>query len=319
MTSKLLVAVVTYRSSAVLPGLLATLPAGMSGVDSWRLVIADNASTDDTVAVARELAPHAEIVQTGGNLGYGAGVNACLELAKPDEDLLVLNADIRLQDGCIRRLQAECADEAVGAAVPWVTHDDGSPEITLRRKPTALRAWGESLLGGRADRFHSLSERIWPGSTREADWANGAFLYIPARVWRRIGAWRADLFLYSEEVDYCRRITDAGWLIRQVTTARAVHKGGEATTAPLLWAQLTTNKVVHAARWDGLAAARATWLALAVGQLLRLPLRRGTHSAALRALWTGRSRLLRGEPTNPAAPSEFGSRIAVSAHGGGRR
>ncbi|MCP2333267.1 MULTISPECIES: glycosyltransferase family 2 protein [Actinoalloteichus] len=329
-----LVAVVTHQSAEDLPGLLESLPAAMRGVGRWRLVIADNHSTDGTLDVARRLAPYAHLLPLGANLGYASGVNACAALATPAEGLLVLNADVRLDPGSVLPLAAACQpdsgaviptssgpggrgrsgdrarDEArggVGVAAPAVRDGAGRPEPTMRRRPSPGRAWGEALLGGWAGRFPALGERIDPTGQEEPGWANGAVLFVPAHVRRRIGPWRADLFLYSEEVDYCRRVTDAGWRIARVPEATAVHLGGQVSSTPALWAQLVTNRVVHVARWDGRRAARLVWSALLVGQLVRIPLRRRVHRRALRELWAGRGRLLAGHPTHPAAGPDFGT------------
>ncbi|SDN56625.1 glycosyltransferase family 2 protein [Allokutzneria albata] len=305
MRPPVLVAVVTYNSAADLPELFRSLPDALTGVPSWRVVVADNASGDGSADLARNLLPTAEVVETGGNLGYAAGVNACLSRAKEGEAVFVLNADVRLAPGSVGTLLDAFADPAVGIAVPVVTHPTGEPEPTLRRRPTPARVLGDALLGRRATAFPALSEQIPVGNHEEPDWANGATLLIGPHVWPRVGRWRAELFLYSEEVDYCLRVKDAGWSIRQVPGALAVHRGGEVASSPALWAQLVTNRVVHAARWNGATGARCVWAALVLAQVIRLPLRRGTHLAALRALLAGRRALLSGHPTNPAAPQEF--------------
>src|SRR3569832_2510298 len=66
---RIAVVVVTYHSSRLLPDLLTSLGPGLEGVP-WHLVVADNASADDTVAVLRRLAPSARIVEMGRNAGY---------------------------------------------------------------------------------------------------------------------------------------------------------------------------------------------------------------------------------------------------------
>ena len=315
--TRVMVAVVTYNSAADLPQLVASLDAGLEGVD-WRLVVADNCSGDNSVEVIRRIAPQATVVETGANLGYAAGINACAELAESDEALLVLNADVVLERGCVRALLRTCSNGAVGIAVPLVIRSDGIVEPTLRRRPTAIRVLAEALLGAHAG---PLGERVAvpaPPRPIDVDWANGAVLLIPAEVRLRIGKWQEDLFLYSEEVDYCRRVVDAGWRVRQSPNARAMHRGGDVTASPQLWAQLITNKVVHVARWEGRAAAEVVWATLLMAQLIRLPLRRRTHRRALLELLRGRRALVDGVPTNPAAPPEFRRHIRVTGAIGGR-
>lgn len=306
-TQAVLVAVVTYQSSAELPALVRSLPTALQGVPRWRLVFADNASTDGSPELAAELAPEATVLRNGANLGYAAGINACAALARDDEALLVLNADVRLDPGCVATLLHACTDPGTGIAVPFIRDCHGSVEPTLRRRPTALRTWGEALLGRTASMVAPLGEQIPvraqpAGEPVEADWANGAVMLVPPRARQRVGRWCEEYFLYSEEVDYCHRVREAGLTVRQIPQASAVHRGGQVAQSPALWAQLVTNRVVHAVRWNGRWAGRSGWLALVVAQLLRLPLRRGTHRHALAALLDGRRELWAGRPTNPAAP-----------------
>ena len=297
-----LIAVVTYESSDVLPGLLRSLPQALEGVTRWRLVVSDNASADGSADLAAELAPAATVLRNEVNLGYAAGINACASVAEDDEALLVLNADVQLAPGCVAALLAA---SAAGVTIPLVRTPQGRPELSLRRRPTALRLWGEVLLGRRASAIPLLGEEVHPkdhSGQKDADWVNGAIMLIPAQVRHAAGWWDERYFLYSEEVDYCRRVRESGWRIVQVPGAVAVHQGGEVARSPRLWAQLTTNRVVHLARWEGRASAMAGWAALVVAQLLRLPLRRKIHRRALSALLAGRRRLLMGTPVHPAAP-----------------
>jgi len=69
------IVVVTYNSAALLADLIASLPAGLGEVP-YHLIFADNASADDSVAVARRLAPAATVLEVGRNAGYAAGINA---------------------------------------------------------------------------------------------------------------------------------------------------------------------------------------------------------------------------------------------------
>ncbi|MBV8933127.1 MAG: hypothetical protein JO285_11325 [Kutzneria sp.] len=73
------------------------------------------------------------------------------------------------------------------------------------------------------------------------------------------------------------------------------------------------------ARWEGQRAAAMTWAILVAAQLLRLPLRRGTHRRALLELLRGRRKLVNGVPTNPAAPKGFAAHVPAPKSVGGHR
>ena len=74
--------VVTWNSGSVIGGLLDSLPDAMDGL-SWSAVIADNASSDETLEIARDAAPEGTVVQLGKNAGYAAGINAALRSRTP--------------------------------------------------------------------------------------------------------------------------------------------------------------------------------------------------------------------------------------------
>jgi GT2 family glycosyltransferase len=307
----LVVGVVTYQSAGVLPGLLDSLPAALSDVDGARLVVADNASTDGTPDLVRSRAPGATLLELGDNRGYAAGVNACAA-ADPDADVLVLNPDVRLRPGAVVRLRAAAAaDPRLGIAVPRLVEPDGRLALSLRRRPTVLRALGEAVLGGRAARrLPALSEVVAdPAAYRrptEADWATGAAMLLTRDCLDAAGEWDESYFLYSEETDFALRAAAHGYATRLVPDAEAVHVGGESHVSPPLWSLLVANKVRLYARWHGPVRATGFWAAAAAGEAVRSVARRGadaaTHRAALRLLLYRRAALVRAAPVRPADP-----------------
>ena len=115
------VVVVTFNSAHLLADLFDSLPAGLGDLP-WRLVVADNASGDDSVAVVRRLAPTATVVPMGRNAGYAAGINAAVAAVGPGRATLVLNPDVRLAPGCVPELLRALDEDGVGIAVPrWWT------------------------------------------------------------------------------------------------------------------------------------------------------------------------------------------------------
>ncbi|MFI8288552.1 glycosyltransferase family 2 protein [Streptomyces sp. NPDC085614] len=293
------VLVVTWNSAAVLPGFLAALPKAMAGLD-WRLVVADNDSADDTVAVVRALAPEATVVETGRNGGYSFGVNAALRAAGDWEGgfsaALVCNPDIRMSEGCaatlVDALGTEPADgDRVGIAVPLLYEEDDALIHSLRRESSVSRAFGEAVLGNRrAGRFPALSELVtdpaaYAGRTR-ADWATGALMAISRECLDACGPWDESFFLYSEETEFCLRARDLGHVTRLEPAARAVHLGGDSRVSPRLWSLLTVNRVRLYRRRHGFAATVAFRGAVLLRELSRAALGRAPSRAAVAALLT---------------------------------
>ncbi|MEV7072394.1 glycosyltransferase family 2 protein [Streptomyces sp. NPDC093990] len=286
--SPVAVIVVTWNSAEVLPGFLAALPDGMAGLD-WRLVVADNDSADDTVEVLARLAPDATLVQTGRNAGYAAGVNAALQAAGDLGVALICNPDIRMRQGCAKRLVDSLGD-GVGIAVPLL-YEEGrdTPHHSLRRESSVLRALGEAVIGNRrAGRFPRLSELVTdPGAYERptrADWATGALMAVSAECRAACGPWDESFFLYSEETEYCLRARDLGWATQLEPSAEAVHLGGDSQVSPRLWSLLTVNRVRLYRRRHGAVATACFRAAVLLRETSRAALGRPASRAAVAAL-----------------------------------
>lgn len=282
------VAVVTWNSAAVLPGLLASLDAGAAGVP-YCLVVADNASTDDTVDVLRVLSPEATIVQTGRNAGYAAGVNAAVEQTPAAPAVLVLNPDVRLQPGCLPRLLAALDRPGTGIAVPRLVDQHGDLILSMRRRPTLLRAYADALVGAsRAGRWPLLGEVVSdPAHYAEdavPDWAEGSTQLVSRACLDACGPWDESFFLYSEETDFHLRAGDRGFQVAYVPDAGATHLEGDSGTSPQLWALLTANRLRHFARDTSHPAAAAYWMALVLREASRAARGDAIARAALRVL-----------------------------------
>lgn len=299
------VVVVTYDSAPLLADLVDSLDAGLAGLD-WELVVADNASSDGTVERVRELLPAATVIETGGNLGYSAGINAGVAAAAPHDAVLILNPDVRLAPGCGATLFDALAQPGVGVAVPRLCDADGRLIWSMRREPTLLRGLGEAFLGAtRAGRVPALGEVVTDPAAYESatdtDWAEGSTQLVSARCWAEVGEWDPSWFLYSEETDYGMRVRAAGWRTRYVPDARAIHLEGPSGTAPGLRALLLCNRVRLVARHRGPAVGAAFWALTVAREGIRVALGRAGTTVALGALVS--PRLMRS-PRGPAWVAE---------------
>lgn len=288
----LAVIIVTYNSAEVVTKCLDALPAALGEIGPVRVLVVDNASQDGTLDVVTRVAPHVEIVPRRSNDGFAAGVNAGLA-AVPGCDVLILNPDIRLAPGSVAALRTALRAPGTGIVVPRLINASGQNYSSLRRRPTVLRAFGEAMFGGtRAGWIPALGELVLePGCYQRAgtaEWATGAAWLISSDCIRALGKLDERYFLYSEETEYMLRAADHGFTVRYQPDATAVHLGGEQESSPRLWALSVTNRVrLHRER-SGRAPALLMWLAVLLGEVLRVAGRRGSerrrHLAAVRAL-----------------------------------
>jgi GT2 family glycosyltransferase len=283
--------VVTFNSGEVLDGCLRSL-AAQTGVDLTTVVVADNASRDDSVAIAEAAQDvPVRVVELGRNAGYAAAINAAvatLELRKLDA-VLVLNPDCRLRPDALRVLAAALRQPGRAFSAPKLLNPDGSLQPTLRRTPTVGRALAEAIIGGdRAGRIGNLGELIYdqrshdtPGSVA---WVTGAALLMSSAAMRELGPWDESFMLYSEETEYCQRATDRGWTVWYEPAAVVEHIGGESAVNPTLYTLMMVNKVVLFRRRRGAVAGSAYHGAVLLGEGIRAAAGRRVSRAAFPTL-----------------------------------
>ncbi len=280
--------VVTYNSASLLPEFLASLPAACEGVASVDVVVADNASTDGTLDLL-DARDDVLAVPVGRNAGYSAGINAGVAAASPAGAILVLNPDIRLAPGSVRRLLDATMPASVGITVPRLVDESGATMLSLRRDPSVTRVLGETLLGGeRSGHVAWLGELVADPAQYEqpgpVDWATGAAMLITQECREAVGEWDESFFLYSEETDYSIRARRAGFRIEYVPDATAVHIGGDLQVSPRLWTICVLNKVRLYARDHGRVQTAAFRAAIVLNEATRAAAGRERSRMALRAL-----------------------------------
>ncbi|MEU6414805.1 glycosyltransferase [Microbispora sp. NPDC046933] len=307
----LAVVIVTYASGQVIEECLRSLAPALEGAGPARIIVVDNDSPDDTVQRVRAFGQGVELIETGRNGGFAFGVNAGIAAAEGC-DVLVLNADIRLGAGAVAPLRRALAEPGVGIAVPKLLDAHGELHLSLRRRPTVLRALGEALLGGyRAGRISRLGELVVDPEeyTRAgtADWATGAAWLVSRACVDAIGTLDERYFLYSEETEYMLRAGERGFAVRYEPDAVAVHLGGEQANSSPLWTLAAANRVrLHRER-HGRPRGELMRLGVMLNEAVRMVGRGGArgrrHRAALRELLT-----MRRWPTLPghtAPPSGY--------------
>ena len=289
------VAVVTWNSAQVLPGLISSLPAGTGGVP-YHLVVVDNASSDDTVAVVRALRPDATVVEMRRNAGYAAGVNAAVGATRGAPAVLVLNPDVRLGPGCLPALVDALEPPGTGIAVPRLV--DGADALihSMRRRPTLLRAYADALVGAsRVGRWSVLGEVVSDSTCyavdARPDWAEGSTQLVSRACLEACGAWDESYFLYSEETEFHLRAGAHGFAVAYVAGAGATHLEGDSSTSPRLWALLTANRLRLHARSSSVVSTALYWLALVLRESSRAARGDAIARAAVRVLF--RPELLR--------------------------
>jgi len=196
--------------------------------------VVDNNSHDSSVEMVENEFPHVRVLRSQVNLGFGAANNVALEIAQ-GRYVVLLNSDAFL---CPNSLQLSVdhmdRNPEVGLAGGRLVGRDFSLQPSARMFPSILSDF--LVLTGLAhkfpkSRFFGQFDRTWadPMQPAEVDWVPGAFSIIRAEALKKVGFFDPEFFLYSEEVDLCRRIQSAGYKILYWPDIVVIHIGGESS------------------------------------------------------------------------------------------
>lgn len=270
-----------------------SLADGCQGVELAGVLVVDNASADDSVAIA-ESVPHVplRIVQVGVNAGYAAAIISAVRQLDTSaiEAVLVLNPDTQLRPGSVALLTGALDSPGRGIVVSRLINSDGTLQLPLSQQPTVSRALAESLIeGDRAGRFGGLTIEPEPYRRRgPAAWATDAVLLISTTMMREIGPWEESFPLYGEKVEFALRAANHCWVFWYEPDAIVEHIGGGSSTNPMLAALLVVNWVgLFRARCGQLAGA-ANLVAVTAGELIRAATGRIARAALVALLCPSR-------------------------------
>ncbi|MFB3904157.1 MAG: glycosyltransferase family 2 protein [Acidobacteriota bacterium] len=194
------------------------------------IFVVDNGSTDGTVQMLRKSFPSVTLIANSENAGFAAANNQALARCRGDY-VLLLNPDTELKAQALTRMVRFLKSRLyVGAVGPLLINPDGSMQQSCYPRPTLFRELWRLL---HLDRLHRLA--VYPMTNwtldrpRQVETVQGACILIKRSVFDEIGFLDQDFFIYTEEIDLCRRIIAAGWRIYWLPVAAVVHHGGQST------------------------------------------------------------------------------------------
>ena len=183
-------------------------------------VVVDNASGPGEVAWLRSVG--ANVVESGGNLGYAGGNNVGVRLALEGgaEAVWLVNPDAYVHRFSLRRLvRALHRHPEVGIVGPRILEAaTATPQVQSDGGRIVWEVGGRSELIGRG----RAPER--GGGLQMVDFVPGAAMLVRRKVFDDIGLLPEEYFLYFEETEFCVRAAAAGWKVAVETGARVVHR-----------------------------------------------------------------------------------------------
>jgi GT2 family glycosyltransferase len=193
------------------------------------IVVVDNASTDDTVAVVRTKFPEVRVIEAGENLGFARANNLGIA-ATSSEFVLLLNPDTVSPPAAIPTLVRGLAVHPEAAAAgPRLIDAGGFPELSFG---WAIGPWGElrqKLVGGlHRRRVRRVVRRVdqWARTAGPREWVSGACLLVRRADLEDVGLLDERYFMYTEDVDLCVSLRRRGRQILFVPQAEVLHLRG---------------------------------------------------------------------------------------------
>jgi GT2 family glycosyltransferase len=215
---------------------------------SYEIIVVDNASADESVAMVKAQFPHVMLIENNGNPGFAQANNQAIARSS-GRYVLLLNPDtVVLPEALDKLIDFMDRYPLAGAAGSRLFSADGSLQTSCYPYPTLFRElWRLSHL----DAIRLIAEydmSSWSvDAPREVEAVQGSCLMLRRKALDQVGLLDENFFMYSEEVDLCLRIRQGGWPLYWVPQSRVIHYGGQSSklVADEMFLQLYRGKVQY--------------------------------------------------------------------------
>jgi N-acetylglucosaminyl-diphospho-decaprenol L-rhamnosyltransferase len=236
--------------------------------------VVDNASRDGSAQMVAEKFPQVHLVTNKHNRGFAAANNQAIALAG-GRNVLFLNPDTVVKPGALETLvQTLDGDKTIGVCAPQLLNTDGTVQESSRREPTP------------AAMLHQYTPlrllRIFKGAYRQYKMDDfdfrapadvqivmGAAFCVPSRVLAEVGVLDERFFVYFEEMDFCRRVREAGYRVRFEPRGQITHIGGVSAATATSNLFFCRSLFRYLRKHHGPVAGRAMVFGLRLGMFLR--------------------------------------------------
>ena len=239
MTPDVTVVVVSWNTREHLARCLDALDGAAAELRVETLVV-DNDSTDGSQAMVATKFPRVRLIQNPDNVGFGRAANIGA-LQGSGRAILMLNSDCELSPGALAMLlDALDADPALGAVFARLTNADGTLQPSVHDAlPTPWSHAGDVLFASSLRyalyRAPALKTALLRRTLRrhaaahDVAWGGAACVLLRRKAFETVEGFDERFFMYMEDVDLCARLTAAGFRLRYVPEAVAVHHWGAST------------------------------------------------------------------------------------------
>lgn len=212
---------VNYNGSIFLEDCIRSIHAGFKGL-SYEILLLDNASKDDSLALLQTRFPEVIVIKSEENLGFAKGNNRAFQEAKGTY-ILLLNTDTILLSHLSPAIQALEKDEGIGIVGIKMVDKQHKYRKSAGHFPSPKR-----LL--RLKRLYVTENGFENGNFHEThyevDWIEGSFLLTSRAIYERVGGLSEDYFMYVEDVDFCKKVALLNKKRVYLPQLHYIHYGG---------------------------------------------------------------------------------------------
>lgn len=206
---------------------------------NYEIILIDNSSNDGTIEAVSDLFPEVTTITNTDNVGFSKANNQGIRIAK-GRYVLLLNSDTIVQQDTIQTMLPFMDENPiVGASGCKIVLPDGSLDKACKRgfpTPSAsfYYAFGFSKLFPKIPRFNQYQlGYLSPDEAYPIDSLVGAFMLIRREAIEQVGMLDEEFFMYGEDIDWCYRIKQAGWVNYYYPKTQIVHyKGASSRRKP---------------------------------------------------------------------------------------
>jgi N-acetylglucosaminyl-diphospho-decaprenol L-rhamnosyltransferase len=231
MPPELSIIIVNWNVRDLLRDCLRSIEAGRDDL-TLEVIVVDSASSDGSVEMVRAEFPWVHLMACVENVGFPRGNNIGLAKAA-GAYLLLLNPDTLVLENALPAMVAYLRSQPeIGALGPKLLNPDGSIQSSRRRFPTLATGffestWLERLAPDVLKHYYALD--LPDDVTGDVDWVTGACIMVPRAAYETVGGLDEGYYMYSEELDWCRRIKESGRRVVYYPPARVIHHYGKSS------------------------------------------------------------------------------------------
>lgn len=268
--------IVSWNTTGLLANCLQSISDNLptiAGLETETFVV-DNASTDGSPEMIRIRFPWVQLLENRQNAGFARANNQAYRQSS-GRYVLLLNPDTELWPGALAALMAFMDNHPkAGAAGARLLNSDGSLQLSCYRTPTPGRElWSLFHLDKIFPGYVNYNMAEWDtNSPRQVEVLKGACFLLRREAIDREQLFDEAYFMYSEEVDLCHRIRNAGWPLYWVPESEVVHHEGQSTrqAAGSMFLHLYRAKLFYFRKNGGRWTARFYKVVLLIAALARI-------------------------------------------------